>query len=183
MRTHPIAVDSTLPLALLLLLLPTLLLRPAASQTPPPTYSLTPAPSYNTNYGGESVSSGFIRTLEPTLDVAALTGRGMPSRIPTDSPTNDPTAEDFGTDFEVSIPGFDMSQQPGDGDGDGGEVTGIPAPADADAQSQPPAPAMATVPSQAPSGGAGMRRTASDALVFAASVGCATLLLVGWVGQ
>ena len=57
------------------------------------------------NMGSDGVGEGpLIRTLSPTIDVNALTGRGIPTRSPTFKPTYSPTE----TGFEVSIPVIDI---------------------------------------------------------------------------
>ncbi|KAL3822749.1 hypothetical protein ACHAXA_008052 [Cyclostephanos tholiformis] len=183
MRALPIGVDAYLPLPLALLLLP-LIVCSGASQIP------TPVPTYNTNYGdgSESISTGFTRTLEPTQDLAVLTGRGQPSRNPTYPPSNDPTAKDFGTDFTVEIPGVDMSEQPGDdgSDDDVGEEEGTAMPTPLETTS--PAPVLQATSPQVPvpvpsGGGSRAARSATGALAVAVAAGCATILLYGHVGQ
>ena len=57
------------------------------------------------NTGSDGVGEGpLIRTLSPTIDVNALTGRGIPTRSPSFKPTYSPTE----TGFEVSIPVIDI---------------------------------------------------------------------------
>jgi len=57
------------------------------------------------NMGSDGVGEGpLIRTLSPTIDVNALTGRGIPTRSPSFKPTYSPTE----TGFEVSIPVIDI---------------------------------------------------------------------------
>jgi hypothetical protein len=185
MRALPMGVDARPPPpSLLLPLLPLLLLLPlVAAQSIIPTY----APSYDTNYGdgSESISAGFTRTLEPTMNLAAVTGRGQPSRNPTYPPSNDPTTRDFGTDFQVEIPGVDMTDQPGNNDGEGEGTADTTTPTETSGSPPPPVPpatssSMAPVP--VPNGG-GSLSTSAGALVFAAVVGCATILLFDHVGQ
>jgi len=57
------------------------------------------------NMGSDGVGEGpLIRTLSPTIDVNALTGRGIPTRSPSFKPTYSPTE----TGFEVSIPVIEL---------------------------------------------------------------------------
>ena len=60
-------------------------------------YAQTPAPS--PFFDGEiNVGEGpLLFTLSPTVDVNALTGRGIPTKSPTLKPTYSPTEEGFGT--------------------------------------------------------------------------------------
>mmetsp|Transcript_29588 Transcript_29588/g.62754 ORF Transcript_29588/g.62754 Transcript_29588/m.62754 type:complete len:119 (-) Transcript_29588:412-768(-) len=84
----------------------------------------TPAPSsYPADGdGGIEVGDAYIgRTMSPTINVMALTGRGVPSKLPTLKPTMNPTLEEMGNNVNVNLPGIDYSPGAVNNAGDGDE--------------------------------------------------------------
>ncbi len=65
----------------------------------------TSYPTYH--FGFIDVGDNVVdRTLPPTINTGALTGRGQPSLNPTYKPSYSPTTEDFGN-IQVEVPGIE----------------------------------------------------------------------------
>lgn len=73
----------------------------SASQQLIPTFS----PTYP--FGSIEVGDNIVdRTLPPTVNTGAITGRGQPSLNPTYKPSYSPTTQDFGN-IQVEVPGIE----------------------------------------------------------------------------
>ena len=76
-------------------------LHSSSSQLLLPTFS----PTYP--FGSIDVGDNVVdRTLPPTINTGALTGRGQPSLNPTYKPSYSPTTQDFGN-IQVEVPGIE----------------------------------------------------------------------------
>lgn len=86
---------------ILLLLLSLLIINTATAEDTP-----SPVPAE----GGDEVGGGYVpRTLSPTIDMVAYTGRGRPTQLPTLEPTFPPTDKGFGSDVQIDVPDYPVS--------------------------------------------------------------------------
>lgn len=83
----------------------------------------TDAPSLEpVGNGTEAVGGSVERTLSPTVDVAALVGRGTPTAVPTLRTTFPPTIEGLGQNVRIDLPDHLVA-----GAGEGTPADGTPA--------------------------------------------------------
>ncbi len=103
--------------AFILLILTTFLLSAKAQDTETNVPLAAPSPTPVPTPGGsgfEIDTDPILRTLSPTIDVNAITGRGIPTKNPTPPPTDAPTTSDMGEDINLpELPGVEYDPELG----------------------------------------------------------------------